>query len=164
MPLYLERSPARVSGLRRSQFLTMGFLVSAARPVRIREVGLGCSRGSYSAGLRRGEIALARRGVCTFSAAAPGSPSAPAAGALLVISDRAPPFRGTLGGPASRCPVLAVAARGRRSVRAARGRVRVEAITARRTPANVIGEPGRRGPRPRLMAGAHLDSVAEGPG
>ena len=75
VPLYLELAPPRVSGLRRSQIVTMGFSGSGRASGRIREVGLGCSRGSY-AGLRRGEIALARRGVCTFPRA-PGSPSAP---------------------------------------------------------------------------------------
>ena len=163
IPLYLELAPPRVSGLRRSQVVTMGFSGSGRASGRIREVGLGCSRGSYSA-LRRGEIALARRGVCTFSSRARLAQRA-GAGALLVISDRGAPFSGSLGGPGTRIPVLSVSTRaGRELARRGRARVRVKAISARRTTRNVIGETGPADAERVYMAGAHLDSVREGPG
>ncbi len=163
VPLYLELAPPRVSGLRRSQIVTMGFSGSGRASGRIREVGLGCSRGSYAA-LRRGEIALARRGVCTFSARARLAQRA-GAGALLVISDRGAPFSGSLGGPGTRIPVLAVSTRaGSELARRGRARVRVKAISARRTTRNVIGETGPADAERVYMAGAHLDSVREGPG
>jgi len=163
VPLYFELAPPRVSGLRRSQIVTMGFSGSGRASGRIREVGLGCSRGSF-AGLRRGEIALARRGVCTFSARARLAQRA-GAGALLVISDRGAPFSGSLGGPGTRIPVLAVSTRaGGDLARRERARVRVKAISARRTTRNVIGEAGPADAERVYMAGAHLDSVREGPG
>jgi len=163
VPLFLERSPARVSGLRRGQFLTMGFSGSGRAAARLRAVGLGCARSDY-AGLRRGEIAFARRGVCTFRSRA-GLAQRAGAGALLVISDRGAPFSGSLGGPGTRIPVIAVSTRaGRELSRRSRVRVRVDAISAKRTTRNVIGEIGPEGAERVFMAGAHLDSVREGPG
>jgi peptidase M28-like protein/PA domain-containing protein len=163
VPLFLERSPARVSGLRRSQFLTLNFSGSGRAAGRVRPVGLGCSRAAF-AGLRRGEIALARRGVCTFRSRA-GLAQRAGAGALLVISDRGAPFSGSLGGPGVKIPVLAVSTgAGRELAGRARARVRVDAISERRTTHNVIGEIGPEDADRVYMAGAHLDSVDAGPG
>ena len=77
VPLYLELARPRVSGLRRSQIVTMGFSGSGRASGRIREVGLGCSRGSTT---RRCGAARSRwRGAGSArSPRAPGSPSAPA--------------------------------------------------------------------------------------
>src|SRR5215218_9550818 len=69
VPLFLERTPPRVSGLRRSQILTLTFSGAGRAAGRIRSVGLGCSRSDY-AGVARGDVALARRGVCTFTSRA----------------------------------------------------------------------------------------------
>ncbi|HET8952248.1 MAG TPA: hypothetical protein VFN44_17130, partial [Solirubrobacteraceae bacterium] len=69
VPLFLERSPARVSGLRPSEYLTLTFSGSGRAAGPVRRVGLGCSRSDY-AGVARGDVAVARRGVCTFSARA----------------------------------------------------------------------------------------------
>jgi hypothetical protein len=163
VPLFLERSPARVSGLRRSQFLTLNFSGSGRAAGRVRSVGLGCTSSAYD-GSRRGEIALARRGVCTFRSRARLAQRA-GAGAVLVISDRGAPFSGSLGGPGVKIPVLAISTRAGREVgRRLRVRVRVDAISARRTTHNVIGEVGPEGAGRVYMAGAHLDSVDAGPG
>jgi hypothetical protein len=163
VPLFLERSPARVSGLRSGQFLTLGFSGSGRAAGGVREVGLGCTRAAYRA-LQRGEIALARRGVCTFRGRA-GLAQRAGAGALLVISDRGAPFSGSLGGPGVKIPVLAVSTRaGRELAGRRRVRVRVHAISERRTTHNVIGEIGPEGADRVYMAGAHLDSVDAGPG
>src|SRR5918994_522219 len=163
VPLFLERTPPRVSGLRRSQILTLTFSGSGRAAGRIRSVGLGCSRADYD-GLRRGEIALARRGVCTFSSRARLAQRA-GAGALLVISDRGAPFSGSLGAPDAKIPVLAVStAPGRELAGRSRVRVRVDAISARRETRNVIGEIGPEDAERVYMAGGHLDSVVAGPG
>ncbi len=127
----------------------------------MRRVGLGCTSASYR-GLRRGDVALADRGVCTFSARARLAQRA-GAGALLVVSDRGAPFSGSLGAPGVRIPVLAVSTSAGREL-AGRVRVRVDAVSARRTTHNVIGEIGPEGAERVLMAGAHLDSVVSGPG
>ena len=161
VPLFLERSPARVSGLRRSQFLALTFSGSGRAAGPVRRVGLGCARSDY-AGLRRGDVALARRGVCTFASRARLAQRA-GAGALLVVSDRGAPFSGSLARPGVRIPVLAVGTRAGGELRG-RVRVRVDAISARRVTRNVIGEAGPEDAERVFMAGAHLDSVAAGPG
>lgn len=161
VPLFLERSPARISGLRPSEFLTLTFSGSGRAAGPVRRVGLGCSRSDY-AGVARGDVAVARRGVCTFSARARLAQRA-GAGALLVVSDRGAPFSGSLAAPGLRIPVLAVSTRAGREL-AGRVRVRVDAASARRTTHNVVGEIGPEGAERVLMAGAHLDSVVAGPG
>jgi Peptidase family M28/PA domain len=161
VPLFLERTPPRVSGLRRGQVLTLTFSGSGRAAGRVRRVGLGCTRADY-AGLRRGEIAVARRGVCTFSSRARLAQRA-GAGAVLVVSDRGAPFSGSLGAPGVRIPVLAVSTGAGREL-SGRVRVRVDAISARRTTRNVIGEAGPEGAERVYMAGGHLDSVVAGPG
>ena len=161
VPLFRERSSPRVSGLRRSQVLTLTFSGSGRAAGTVRRVGLGCSAPDYE-GLRRGDVALARRGVCTFSSRARQAQRA-GAGALLVISDRGAPFSGSLGAPGVRIPVLAVSAGAARELRG-RVRVRVDAVSARRTTHNVVGEIGPEGAERVVMAGAHLDSVVAGPG
>jgi len=163
VPLFLERTPPRVSGLRRSQILTLTFSGAGRAAGRIRSVGLGCSRSDY-AGVARGDVALARRGVCTFTSRARLAQAA-GAGALLVISDRGAPFSGSLGGPGVRIPVLAVStSAGRELARRSRVRVRVDAISARRETRNVMGDIGPAHAERVYMAGGHLDSVVAGPG
>jgi hypothetical protein len=161
VPLFLERAQPRVSGLRRSQVMTLTFSGAGRTTGRVRRVGLGCTRAEY-AGLRRDEVALARRGVCTFSSRARLAQRA-GAGALLVISDRGAPFSGSLGAPGVRIPVLAVSTGAGRSL-SGRVRVRVDAISSRRTTHNVIGEVGPEDAARVYMAGGHLDSVVAGPG
>ena len=128
VPLFLERSPRGCRGCGRSQFMTLTFSGSgrAAGHGAARRAGLRARRTTRA--LRRGDVALARRGVCTFSRRARLAQRA-GAGALLVISDRGAPFGGSLGGPGARIPVLAVSTR--RGPRARRPRAR----------------PGRRGLR-----------------
>src|SRR5215207_2048088 len=134
VPLFRERSPARVSGPRPSQFLTLTFSGSGRAAGRARRVGLGCAAGDYG-GLGRGDVAVADRGVCTFSDRARFAQRA-GAGALLVVSDRGAPFSGSLGAPGVRIPVLAVAERAGGALRG-RLRVRVDAVSARRPTHNV---------------------------
>jgi Peptidase family M28/PA domain len=128
----------------------------------------GCRAGDWR-GFARGRIALARRGVCPFAAKARRAQTAGAA--ALLVDDRAAtgdrgPVRGTLGAPGVRIPVVAVDAAAGAAIARAGGsvRVRVDAVSERRTARNVIGElPGPDGERV-VMAGAHLDSVPDGPG
>ena len=160
VPLFIERTPARISGLRRGRdFLTLTFSGSGGASGEVRRVGLGCSRSTV---LRRGEIAVAERGVCTFTRKAQLAQAAGAA-ALLVVSDRGAPFSGSLIGPSVRIPVLAVSTRAGRDL-SGRVRVVVDAESGRRTTHNVIAEAGPEDARRVVMAGAHLDSVTAGPG
>jgi peptidase M28-like protein/PA domain-containing protein len=137
-------------------------VVGAGRP------DAGCRADDWQA-FRRGRIALARRGVCPFAVKAR---RALGAGAVaLLVDDRAAtgrrgPVRGTLGAPGLPIPVLAVDARAGAELARARGpvRLRVDAVSERRVARDVVAQlPGRDGNRV-VMAGAHLDSVPEGPG
>ena len=161
VPLFFERSPARISGLRRGRdFRTMNF--SGPGDVRgtVRRVGLGCERSALR-GVGRGEVVIAGRGTCTFEAKARLAQAA-GAGALLVAADRGGPVAGSLRRPA-RIPVLALSERAGREL-SGRVRVRVDAESGRRTTRNVIAEAGPADAARVVMAGAHLDSVSAGPG
>jgi hypothetical protein len=130
----------------------------------------GCAAGDWR-GFTRGRIALVRRGVCPFAAKARRAATAGAAAVIILDADASGargPVRGTLGAPGVRIPVVAVdadggaalARAGRRAVR-----VRVDAVSAQRSGRNVIAElPGGDAGGPVVMAGAHLDSVPDGPG
>jgi hypothetical protein len=130
----------------------------------------GCAAGDWR-GFARGRIALVRRGVCPFAAKARRAATAGAAAVIVVDAEASGargPVRGTLGAPGIRIPVLAVDADGatalaRAGTRAVR--VRVDAVSERRAARNVIAElAGRDAGGPVVMAGAHLDSVPDGPG
>jgi hypothetical protein len=160
VPLFRERTPPRIAGLRRGRdFLTLTFSGSGRVSGRVRRVGLGCSP---SPDVRRGEVAVADRGVCTFTRKARLAQRAGAA-ALLVISDRGAPFTGSLIGTGIRIPVLAVSTAAGREL-GGRVRLSVDAESGRRTTHNVVGEIGPRDADRVVMAGAHLDSVVAGPG
>jgi aminopeptidase Y len=128
----------------------------------------GCGAADWRA-FPRGRIAMVRRGTCAFAAKARAAQSAGAA--AVIVSDppargAAEPVRGTLGAPGVRVPVVTVAAGAGRALAGARGAVgvRVDAVSERRTARNVVAElRGRDGAR-TVMAGAHLDSVPDGPG
>jgi hypothetical protein len=148
---------------------------SAGGDVRaaIRTVGgdrddAGCRAGDWR-GFPRGQIALVRRGVCPFAAKARRAQGAGAAAVLVDDHDATGarrPVSGTLGAPGIRIPVVAVDRDAGAALSRARGpvHVRVGAVSEQRAARNVLAElPGTGGDRV-VMAGAHLDSVPEGPG
>ncbi len=125
----------------------------------------GC-RASDFAALRDGEVALVQRGTCRMSVKARNAQAA-GASAVLIVNDGRPGNRGaiagTLGAPGLRIPAVFLSTAAGRDVRAAgRVTVDVDAVSEQRRTANVLAETGD-GPRV-AMAGAHLDSVTDGPG
>jgi|tagenome__1003787_1003787.scaffolds.fasta_scaffold20815403_2 hypothetical protein len=116
---------------------------------------LGCRRSDY-AGLPHGAIAVIRRGGCFFRVAAQVAARA-GARALLIRSRHA--ASGTLVVPDIRIPVLSV---GAAAPRRGRAHLTVATHVERTTTENVIGE--KAGGSRVVMAGAHLDSVPNGPG
>jgi Peptidase family M28/PA domain len=144
---------------------------TARAPVRVvggARADAGCRAGDW-AGFPRGRIALVRRGVCPFAAKARGAQAAGAAAILVedrdATRDRGP-VAGTLGAPGVRIPAVAVDAGAGAALARADGdvRVRVDAVSERRTARDVLAElPGTSGDRV-VMAGAHIDSVPAGPG
>jgi hypothetical protein len=184
-PFYEQRAAPRVTRLdggarrlrvprdaRTMQYSAPGEVTAAVRAIAVRPGAAsssGCDPGDLSA-LRRGEIALLQRGTCTLRRKALNAQRA-GASAVLILNDGRPGRTATFGGslqrPGVRVPVLALSsAVGADLARAARPRLRlvVRTVSETRTTSNVIAEAGAREPRRIVMAGAHLDSVGEGPG
>jgi Zn-dependent M28 family amino/carboxypeptidase len=125
-------------------------------------VGNGCERSDFSA-LESGEIALAVRGDCFFRVKARNAERARAGAVLVGDNEGGEVPAATLGGVGTRIPALIVSA-GAGVAAGDRVEVAVDATSERRQTQNVIAEtPGGSGERV-VMAGAHLDSVANGPG
>lgn len=131
----------------------------------------GCEAADF-AGFTAGNIALIQRGTCTFEIK---TANAVAAGASAVIlfnegqPGRTAPFGGSLGRPFG-IPVVGISfADGARfyeldQAGVVTARVETNTSSETRTTRNVIAEtPGGRADNV-VMAGAHLDSVPEGPG
>jgi Zn-dependent M28 family amino/carboxypeptidase len=165
-PFYRERSASLSLGGRRlrrgQQFRPIVYSGSGSASGRVRGVDNGCEDSDFS-GLGGGQIAMAERGDCFFRVKAENAERA-GASALLVVDDEGGEVPGaTLGEPGARIPVLIVSADAGISA-GARVELDVDATSERRRTQNVIAEtPGGSGDRV-VMAGAHLDSVANGPG
>ncbi|MDX2382296.1 MAG: M28 family metallopeptidase [Acidimicrobiia bacterium] len=128
----------------------------------------GCEAADF-AGFGAGNIAIVQRGSCDFVVKAVNAEAAGAVG--VVIFNEGQPgrtfaFLGTLGGPDVEIPV--VAAHYDVGVELAAGGVEVRMFTDTtselRDTFNVIAESEKGNPDNVVMVGAHLDSVAEGPG
>jgi Zn-dependent M28 family amino/carboxypeptidase len=129
----------------------------------------GCEAGDF-AGFPAGNIALMQRGTCAFAVKAANAQEAGAVAAI--IFNEGQPGRdgllfGTLGGPGVTIPVVGIPyALGADLVGVAglEMKVSTETTSETRETANVFAEtPGGRAGNV-VMAGAHLDSVPEGPG
>jgi Zn-dependent M28 family amino/carboxypeptidase len=127
----------------------------------------GCEASDF-AGFTAGNVALMQRGACSFAQKAV---NAEAAGAVAVIVfnqgntlDREVLFFGTLGGPGVTIPTISASYTIGSTLDGAEVHIDVDAVSEIRISANVIADsPGGRDNRV-VVAGAHLDSVPEGPG
>ena len=164
VPFYRESAPPRlVAGGRRMRAVrTMQFSPGGRAAGRVREAGLGCSADDF-AGVREGEIALLRRGVCFFRVKALNAQQA-GAGAVLVVDQAERPVAASLQRPGVRIPALAVGSAAGEGLAGRRARVTVRAVSERRETSSVFGESGPADARRVVMAGGHLDSVPAGPG
>jgi Zn-dependent M28 family amino/carboxypeptidase len=151
-----------VGGRELKDIRTMQFSPSGSAAGRVRPVALGCAARDYRS-LRRGEIALARRGDCFFSQKAFRARRAGAA-ALLVANDGPGPAPGSLFRFGRGIPVVGVSRDAPRRLAGRRATVAVDAESQQRESTNVVGEIGQRDAPRVIMAGAHRDSVPAGPG
>jgi Zn-dependent M28 family amino/carboxypeptidase len=172
-PTVFERvSPGLVRYARNRDFLTMRYSGGGNVTAPVVPVGGsgGCADSDFS-GFPLA-IALMRRGGCPFSQKA-GIAQAGGASAALIANDGLPgrtaPLSATLFGPGARIPVLVISSGvGSELTRLAQaGTVRVHldlsVATTKARAADVIADlPGRQGGV--ILLGAHLDSVANGPG
>ena len=173
-PTVFERvTPGHVSYQRNRDFLTMrysggGSVTAPVVPVR----GSGGCADSDFAAFPAGAIALMVRGGCPFSQKA-GIAQGSGASAALIANDGLPgrtaPLSATIFGFNARIPVLVISSQvGAELTQLAQaGTVRVHldlsVATTKARAANVIADlPGRKSGV--ILLGAHLDSVANGPG
>jgi hypothetical protein len=148
-----------------------GNLTGDVVPVDFATPSSGCEASDF-AGFPGGAVALMRRGGCRFSDKAAVA-QAHGAAAALIANDGSPghtaPLMATLFGPGTRMPVLVVssdvASELAASAQAGSARVHIDlsVVTTRARSANVIADlPGKKSGV--VLLGAHLDSVASGPG
>jgi len=151
---------------RARQFQVLSYSGSGRVAGRLRFAGSGCSQAEF-AGLGPRDIPLVDRGICFFRDKARNAERAGAR--ALVVSETVRTRRGvpsgTLAGTGVQIPVVLVSLRALgRHADGSPATVDVDAVSRRGRTENVIAEtPGGSADRV-VMAGAHLDSVAGGPG
>ncbi len=138
------------------------------RPVDAEGPTSGCESEDFE-GFSRGDVALLRRGACTFRTKAENAEAAGASAALIFNAGEAGKevLRGSLGGPGVGIPVMGTSEPFGEELLAGEEVPEVRVFAAEggsnRT-TNVIAQmPGGDG-EDVVMVGAHLDSVPEGPG
>ena len=165
-PFYRERSAQlTVEGreLRRGEdFRPIVYSGSGRVAGRARAADNGCESSDFS-GLEEGEIAIAERGDCFFRVKAQNAQRGGAGALLVTDSEGGEVPAATLGGVGTRIPALIVSA-GTGVAAGDRVELAVDATSERRRTENVIAETGGGSGDRIVMAGAHLDSVANGPG
>jgi Zn-dependent M28 family amino/carboxypeptidase len=156
-------------------FVTMrysggGNLTAQVIPVDLTSASSGCEPFDFAA-FPRGAVALMRRGGCTFSQKA-GNAAASGAAAALIANDGSPgrvaPISATLV-VRVQIPVMIISSEvatelaSLANIGPVNVRIALSVRTTRARAANVIADlPGRRSGV--VLLGAHLDSVANGPG
>jgi hypothetical protein len=164
-PFSAQRLPPRLSaGGRRIEASALRFSGRGSVAAQLAPAGSGCRRADYSR-FPPGTVAIVRRGSCLLRDIVLGAQAAGAVGVIVFDEDRTgPPLPGTLISPGARIPAVTVRRRDGRVL--ARDlptvRVRVDTVSENRRTRNVIAETGAGSQV--VMAGAHLDSVPEGPG
>jgi Zn-dependent M28 family amino/carboxypeptidase len=148
-----------------------GDVEARVQPVDAESKTSGCESSDFDA-FERGSVALIRRGGCFFFVKVGNAVSA-GASAVIVFNDGSPghegPLEATLVHPVTVPAVSLANAQGEElASEAAEGAVQVHLRTStkvvERNVANVLADlPGATGESP-LLLGAHLDSVASGPG
>ncbi|WP_415270957.1 M28 family peptidase [Gordonia amicalis] len=130
------------------------------------EVGaLGCAPGDYPPAVRD-SVAVVTRGQCTFADKARTAETAGAVG-VVVVNNEPKPMLGSTLGPDDRpgIPVVGISSDDGQRVRSSSEvSLSVDAETTPVTTRNVVAETRTGATDDVVMAGAHLDSVVEGPG
>jgi Zn-dependent M28 family amino/carboxypeptidase len=128
----------------------------------------GCETADF-AGFPAGDIAVVKRGECSFKAKAINAQNAGAAG-VVIFNDTDGPLNGTLGSPGQDIPVIGtLQSIGNELVsQIAAGpvslRLKTDTESDTRTTENVIADSEQGDPSRTVVVGAHLDSVLQGPG
>ncbi len=146
----------------------VGEVEARLQPVDARGPTSGCESRDFE-GFPRGDVALLRRGTCTFQVKATNADAAGASAAVIFNAGEpgGEVLRGSLGGPGIGIPVMGTSGSLGEGLLAGEEmpEVRVSATEggSNRT-TNVVAELPGGDERETVMVGAHLDSVPEGPG
>ncbi len=159
----IQRTSGALPGGRRSirplQFTRGG---SVEGPVR--RAGRGCT-DAETAGLRRGDVALVRRGECTFLEKGRRAQTAGAAALLVAGHPGDPLIDATLGRPGPAIPVLFLAHDTAKVLTTGeRLRISLRTRSEMRASENVLADAPAATSRRIAMLGAHLDSAPAGAG
>jgi Zn-dependent M28 family amino/carboxypeptidase len=165
----LRRAALEVDGralTRLDDFQVLSYSASGEAEGTLEAAESGCDAAAF-AGIGAGEIPLVGRGDCFFREKARNAERA-GARALVVVGEVLTPRgvpSGTLGGPGARIPVVLVSARALGDAGDGSSvRLGVDAVSRSGQTENVIAETPRGSGDGIVMAGGHLDSVADGPG
>ncbi|MEV6868395.1 M28 family metallopeptidase [Streptosporangium subroseum] len=185
-PMLKRVSPEAKTYVRKVDFRTMTYSGSGNVTAPVQGVDLvlppsprpsstsGCEASDF-AGFISGNIALIQRGTCPFQVKAELAQAAGASGVILfnegqpdlLPDDRRGLMGGTLGAPTTNIPVVATTFAAGEELATAGTTVTLVTNTEgdphRRT-RNVLAESRWGDPDKIVMLGAHLDSVADGPG
>lgn len=128
----------------------------------------GCEPEDFD-GFPAGDLALIQRGACSFAQKAENAEAAGAVGAIIFNQGNTPEREGllfgTLGDPGINIPVIGATTQvGIDLSDNASADLSVDATSEIRESFNVLAETAGGDPDNVVMAGAHLDSVAAGPG
>ena len=146
----------------------VGEVEARLRPVDARGPTSGCESRDFE-GFPRGDVALLRRGTCTFQVKASNAEAAGASAAVIFNAGEAggEVLRGSLGDPGVGIPVVGTTGSLGEGLLENGGMPETRVSAAEggsNSSTNVIAEsPGGDGDE-TVMVGAHLDSVPEGPG
>ncbi|TQS40405.1 M28 family peptidase [Cryptosporangium phraense] len=181
---FSQVSPTATTYVNGTDFATLSFSAdgSAQGTVTAVDVNLTPPRASTSgceaadfASFPKGNVALVQRGTCDFSVKVANAAAAGAVGVIVFNQgngteaenpDRYELFEGNLGGPVPIPAISVPYALGAQLAGTSNTVVKIETdtLSETRTTQNVLAEtPGGRADNV-VMAGAHLDSVPEGPG
>jgi hypothetical protein len=164
-PYSAQRKPPRLEADGREiESTALRFSASGKVDAPLAPGGTGCLRSDYGS-LPAGSVALVRRGQCFLRQIVLSAQAAGAAGVVIYDpSHVGPPLPGTLISPGPRIPSVTIRREDGEQLASELPRVHleVESIADMRNTNNVIAELGSG--RRVAMAGAHLDSVPEGPG
>ena len=168
-PYFTERGRPRLGDLERGEdFRVLEYSPGGDVTAVIRPLDTQACDEAELGPVQDGEIALVARGRCTFRRKAISAQRAGAAALVVVDREGRRPPAATLGRPSGvDIPVVAVTADA--AARLARTadpvRLRVDTVSEQRESRNVIADTAAPpAGRKVVMAGAHLDSVEEGPG
>ena len=171
-PTFEQVSPTPTTYDHPEQFATMtysgsGDVTAPAQHVTATagSLGPGCSSADL-AGFTAGSIALIRRGGCTFKIKAINAQTA-GASAVVIYNNTDGPLNGTLGSVGQNIPVIgtlqsigqALVAGGPATLRVA-----TSTMSEPRQTENVLADTAGGDPERKVVVGAHLDSVVQGPG